>query len=97
MSTPGQDWDRAREVVEPAVDMVAAEILAAGVNPGLLGAALVVAGFDHEEIKGFMAAMIMGYKVAPVGLLRGLEPGGRVRFTIDADKEAIVKIISRDE
>jgi len=52
---------------------------------------------DHEEIKGFMAAMIMGYKVAPAGLLRGLEAGRRVRFTIDADKEAIVKIISRDE
>ncbi len=40
----GEDWARAREVVEPAVDMVAAEILAAGVNPGFLGAALVIAG-----------------------------------------------------
>ncbi len=44
MSPSGKDWDHAREVVEPAVDRVAAEILAAGVNPGLLGAALVVAG-----------------------------------------------------
>ena len=44
MSTSGKDWDRAREVVEPAVDRVAAEILAAGINPGLLGAALVLAG-----------------------------------------------------
>ncbi len=52
---------------------------------------------DHEEIKGFMAAMIMGYKVAPASLLRGLEAGRRVRFTIDADEEAIVKIISSDE
>lgn len=52
---------------------------------------------DHEEIKGFMAAMIMGYKVAPASLLRGLEAGRRVRFTIDADKEAIVKITSSDE
>ncbi len=52
---------------------------------------------DHEEIKGFMAAMIMGYKVAPASLLRGLEPGRRVRFTIDADEETIVKIISSDE
>ena len=40
----GEDWDKAREVVEPAVDRVAAEILAAGVNPGFLGAALVLAG-----------------------------------------------------
>ena len=44
MSTLGEDWARAREVVEPAVDRVAAEILAAGVNPGFLGAALVLAG-----------------------------------------------------
>ena len=44
MSMSGEDWDRAREVVEPAVDRVAAEILAAGVNPGFLGAALVLAG-----------------------------------------------------
>ncbi len=40
----GEDWDKAREVVEPAVDRVAAEILAAGVNPGFLGVALVLAG-----------------------------------------------------
>ncbi len=52
---------------------------------------------DHEEIEGFMAAMIMGYKVAPASLLKGLEPGRRVRFTIDADKEVIVKVISSDE
>ena len=44
MSMSGEDWAKAREVVEPAVDRVAAEILAAGVNPGFLGAALVVAG-----------------------------------------------------
>ena len=40
MSTSGVDWDRAREVVEPAVDEVARKILAAGGNVGLLGAAL---------------------------------------------------------
>ena len=44
MSVTDKDWARAREVVEPAVDRVAAEILAAGVNPGFLGAALVLAG-----------------------------------------------------
>ena len=52
---------------------------------------------DHEEIKGFMAAMIMGYEVAPASRLRGLEPGRRVRFTIDADEEVIVKVIFSDE
>ena len=40
----GKDWDRARETVEAAVDEVAVKILAAGVNPGFLDAALVVAG-----------------------------------------------------
>ena len=44
MSVTDKDWARAREVVEPAVDRVATEILAAGVNPGFLGAALVLAG-----------------------------------------------------
>jgi len=31
------------------------------------------------------------------GKTKGLEPGSRVRFTIDADKEVIVKVISADE
>jgi len=44
MSTPSEDWDRARAPVEAAVDEVAAKILAAGVEAGILGAALVVAG-----------------------------------------------------
>ena len=44
MSTLGEDWGKAREVVEPAIDEVANKILAAGVNPGFLGAALVLAG-----------------------------------------------------
>ena len=47
---------------------------------------------DHSEIPGFMAAMIMGYPVASAGLLKGVEPGDRIRFTIDASKQAIVKI-----
>ena len=40
-------WDRAHEVVEPAVDEVAKKISAAGVNVGLLDAALVVAGINR--------------------------------------------------
>lgn len=47
---------------------------------------------DHEEIKGFMDAMTMGYKVNPMSLLKTVKPGDRVRFTIDTDKRAITKI-----
>jgi len=44
MSMTGDDLDKAREIVESAVDEVAAKILARGVEAGLLGAALVIAG-----------------------------------------------------
>lgn len=47
---------------------------------------------EHGEIKGFMEAMTMGYRVEPVSLLEGLKFGDRVRFTIDVQKKAIVKI-----
>jgi len=47
---------------------------------------------DHEEIKGFMDAMTMGYKVTPTSLLKTVKPGDKVRFTIDTDKRAITKI-----
>ena len=47
---------------------------------------------DHEAIKGFMAPMEMSYQVLPGTLLKGLKPGARIRFTIDADKRAIVGI-----
>jgi Cu/Ag efflux protein CusF len=47
---------------------------------------------DHEEIKGFMEAMTMGYRVEPTSLLEGLKQGDKVRFTIDVPKKAIVKI-----
>jgi Cu/Ag efflux protein CusF len=47
---------------------------------------------DHEEIKGFMAAMIMGYPVDPVSLLENFKPGDVVRFTIDPKKKVIVDI-----
>jgi Cu/Ag efflux protein CusF len=47
---------------------------------------------DHEEIKGFMDAMTMGYNVNSPSLLKGLKPGDKVRFTIDTEKHAITKI-----
>jgi len=48
---------------------------------------------DHEEIKDFMAPMVMSYMVTPATLLRGLAKGDKVRFTIDADKRVIVGIV----
>ena len=48
---------------------------------------------DHEEIKDFMAPMVMSYMVTPATLLRGLAKGDKVRFTIDADKRVIVAIV----
>ena len=47
---------------------------------------------EHGEIKGFMEAMTMGYRVDPPTLLEGLKQGDKVRFTIDVPKKAIVKI-----
>ncbi len=47
---------------------------------------------DHEEIPGFMAAMEMSYQVAPPSLLKGINPGDKIGFTIDAGKSAIVAI-----
>ncbi len=47
---------------------------------------------DHEEIKDFMAPMVMGYSVSPVALLGDLSAGQKIRFVIDADKRAIVDI-----
>jgi len=47
---------------------------------------------EHGEIKGFMDAMTMGYKVNQPSLLEGLKSGDKVRFTIDVQKNAIVKI-----
>jgi Cu/Ag efflux protein CusF len=47
---------------------------------------------DHQEIKGFMDAMTMGYKVGSTSILKGLKAGDRVRFTIDSEKRTITKI-----
>ncbi len=48
---------------------------------------------EHGNIKGFMDAMTMGYKVSSMSLLKGLKPGDEVRFTIDTQKSTIVKIV----
>jgi FtsP/CotA-like multicopper oxidase with cupredoxin domain/Cu/Ag efflux protein CusF len=52
---------------------------------------------DHEEIPGFMAAMIMGYPVQSPTLLHGLTAGDRIRFTIDARRQVITQITKFDQ
>ena len=47
---------------------------------------------DHSAIKGFMGAMTMGYKISSRALLKGLQRGDRVRFTLDTDKRVINRI-----
>jgi Cu/Ag efflux protein CusF len=47
----------------------------------------------HGEIKGFMDAMTMGYKVNSSTLLQALKPGDTVQFTIDTDSGVITRII----
>jgi FtsP/CotA-like multicopper oxidase with cupredoxin domain/Cu/Ag efflux protein CusF len=47
---------------------------------------------DHEEIKGFMAAMEMAYSVAQPGLLDDLGAGDRIRFTIDKSRNTITSV-----
>ncbi|MBL4907129.1 MAG: copper-binding protein [Sneathiella sp.] len=49
---------------------------------------------SHGEIKGFMAAMTeMSFLVTSRAVLKGIMAGDTVRFTIDADKRAIVGVV----
>jgi Cu(I)/Ag(I) efflux system protein CusF len=47
---------------------------------------------EHGEIKDFMDAMTMGYKVTPPSLIDTVKPGDKVRFTIDTAAKTITKI-----
>jgi Cu/Ag efflux protein CusF len=46
----------------------------------------------HGDIKGFMDAMTMGYKVSSPALLKTVRPGDTVQFIIDTDKHVITQI-----
>jgi Cu/Ag efflux protein CusF len=48
---------------------------------------------EHGELKGFMDAMTMGYKVSAPSQLNGLSAGDSVNFTIDTQKRVITKIV----
>ena len=49
---------------------------------------------DHQEIKGFMPAMTMPFRVKDSALLSGLKPGDQVTFVLDVNSgiELITKI-----
>jgi Cu(I)/Ag(I) efflux system protein CusF len=47
---------------------------------------------EHGEIKGFMEAMTMGYRIDPPSLLAKVKPGDKVRFTIDVERRAIIEL-----
>ncbi len=84
----------------PAQEQGQATGQAAGSQQSVIGEGKVVATVpnagqivvEHGEIKGFMEAMTMGYRVEPPSLLEGLKSGDEVRFTIDVPKKVIVKI-----
>lgn len=47
---------------------------------------------EHEDIKGFMDAMTMGFKTNSASLMKTIKAGDKIRFTIDTDKRVITKI-----
>jgi hypothetical protein len=47
---------------------------------------------NHDEIRGYMAAMEMTFSVASPALLNGLNAGDRIQFTIDASRSAVTSI-----
>jgi len=48
--------------------------------------------FKHEDIKGFMPAMEMMYKVRSPALSNDLHPGDAITFKIDAAKYEILEV-----
>ena len=63
--------------------------------PGMVIAVVPDSGeivIEHGEIKGFMEAMTMGYKVSPQSLLKTVNAGDQVQFTIDTGRNVITRI-----
>ena len=91
-----------RMTVQELIDLSSyiASLKPKGVAKSVMGEGTVIAlvpesqqiVVDHEEIKDFMDAMTMGYKVTSNSLLKGLQPGAKVRFTIDTETRVITKI-----
>lgn len=78
------------------------ETAAAGVFHGAgvvkaIGATKGWLTLGHAEIKGFMPAMVMMYRVEPPELSANLHVGDRVAFDIDAERYTIIgaKVIYR--
>jgi Cu/Ag efflux protein CusF len=85
VASPGE---RPRPQAEGGVSQTAVgegEVIAAVPNSGQIV-------LEHDEIKGFMEAMTMGYRIDPPSLLVKVKPGDRVRFTIDVQRRAIIEI-----
>jgi Cu/Ag efflux protein CusF len=55
-------------------------------------AATGVLTIQHDDIKGFMPAMEMMYKVKSTDLSKNLHPGDVIDFKIDASKYTIVEV-----
>ena len=47
----------------------------------------------HDEIKGVMDAMTMGYKVSSRSILKGIKSGDKIRFTLDTENQSVTKIV----
>lgn len=50
---------------------------------------------EHGEIKGFMDAMTMGYKVSPPSLVKAVSQGDQIQFTIDTERNVITRIVKK--
>ena len=47
---------------------------------------------EHGAIKDFMDGMTMGYKVRSPSMIKGLQAGDRIEFTVDTGQRVVTKI-----
>ncbi len=81
--------------IEPDAQIIKAQASASVDGVGVVIAALPRSSrlvVDHEEIKGFMAAMEMSYLVADPNLLDGVQAGDKISFIIDRAANRITAI-----